>query len=83
MRDADTLVFVEVRQRAANALVSAIESISPAKVRKIRRTATLFLIQNATLPDVGETDSRRFDVVAIDGDLSAANFNLEWRQDAF
>lgn len=61
MRDGQTLVFVEVRQRAAGSQVSAAASISPAKIRRLVRAAEVYLQRLQRLPPC------RFDVVAIDG----------------
>ena len=70
MRDADTLVFVEVRQRASVAHGGAAACITPAKIRRLVRAAQFYL---ARLP---ETPPCRFDVVAID----AGRF--EWLRNA-
>ena len=70
MRDGDTLVFVEVRQRAAGSQVSAAASISPAKIRRLVRAAQVYLQRFNRMPPC------RFDVVAIDGDC------LEWLRNA-
>lgn len=70
MRDGETLVFVEVRQRAAGSQVSAAESISPAKIRRLVRAAQVYLQRFTRLPPC------RFDVIAIDGP------KLEWLQNA-
>jgi putative endonuclease len=59
-------VFVEVRQRAAGAPVSAAASIGPAKIRRIIRAAQVYLQRFSRLPPC------RIDVVAIDGD------DIEW-----
>ncbi|GAB3469933.1 YraN family protein [Massilia terrae] len=61
MRDGATLVFVEVRQRADTRHGGALASISPAKVRRLQRAATVYLMRFAHTPPC------RFDVVAIDG----------------
>lgn len=61
MRDGITLVFVEVRQRADGRHGGAAASISPAKVRRLQRAATVYLMRFAHTPPC------RFDVVAIDG----------------
>ena len=66
LRDGATLVFVEVRQRAAGAPVSAAASIGPAKIRRIIRAAQVYLQRFDRLPPC------RIDVVAIDGD------DIEW-----
>jgi putative endonuclease len=70
MRDGETLVFVEVRQRAADAQVSAAASISPAKIRRLVRAAQVYLQQFSRLPPC------RFDVIAIDGG------QFEWLRNA-
>lgn len=70
MRDGTTLVFVEVRQRAAGAQVSAAASIGPAKVRRIVRAAQVYLQRFPRLPPC------RIDVVAIDGK------HIEWIRNA-
>lgn len=48
-RDRNTLVFVEVRSRAAGALVPAEWSISPAKLRFLFRSAREFLRREGAL----------------------------------
>jgi putative endonuclease len=70
MREGSTLVFVEVRQRAAGAQVSAAASIGPAKVRRIVRAAQVYLQRCARMPPC------RIDVVAIDGG------RIEWLKNA-
>jgi putative endonuclease len=72
MRERDgTLVFVEVRQRAASGHGGAAASVTPAKQRSLRLAAQHYLLRLNTLPPC------RFDVVAIDGD------DLQWLQAAF
>ena len=66
MRDADTLVFVEVRQRVSMAHGGAAASITPAKIRRLVRAAQFYLLR------LEETPPCRFDVVAIDAG------QLEW-----
>jgi len=61
MRDGPTLVFVEVRFRAESAWVSAAESVTPAKQRKVARAAAHFLQNNRKFGDW----PCRFDVLAI------------------
>ncbi|SFB70812.1 YraN family protein [Massilia yuzhufengensis] len=68
MRDGDTLVFVEVRQRADRAHGGALASITPAKIRRLVRAAEFYLLRFPVTPPC------RFDVVAIDGG------QLEWLQ---
>jgi len=69
MQDRDTLVFVEVRQRADMAHGGAAASITPAKIRRLVRAAQVYLLRFAVTPPC------RFDVIAIDGE------QLEWLQD--
>lgn len=61
MRERDTLVFVEVRQRADARHGGAAASITPAKQRRMVLAAQLYLLRLKALPPC------RFDVVAIDG----------------
>jgi putative endonuclease len=70
MREGATLVFVEVRQRAAGARVAAAASIGPAKVRRIVRAAQFYLQRCQATPPC------RIDVVAIDGG------RIEWLKNA-
>ena len=60
MRDGATLVFVEVRQRANVDHGGAAASITPAKVRRMVRAASVYLLRFPEAPEC------RFDVVAID-----------------
>jgi putative endonuclease len=72
MRDPDgTLVFVEVRARAGEDHGGAAASVSPAKRRRLVRTAQHYLMGLQSLPPC------RFDVLAIDGDA------VEWLVAAF
>lgn len=73
MRDEDTIVFVEVRLRAAGALVSAAESIDPHKQRRIVTAARHYL--------AGRTESPcRFDCVLLDSLDAGA---VRWVRNAF
>ena len=72
LRDRDgTLVFVEVRSRAAADHGGALASIGATKQRRIVRAAQHYLLRLPSLPPC------RFDVVAIDGD------RVEWVKAAF
>lgn len=90
------LVFVEVRQRKANSLVSALESITLAKQRKIIRAAQGFLQQHQQYYN----HDCRFDVIALTSKpipffkkqpalaqstepSAPVPFELEWIQAAF
>ena len=70
LRDGTTFVFVEVRQRAAGAPVSAADSIGPAKIRRIIRAAEFYLQRFDRMPPC------RIDVVAINGS------DIEWLRNA-
>ncbi len=62
-RDRGTLVFVEVRARADAGHGSALHAVSPAKRRRVSRTAQQYLAWRRPA-----FDAARFDVVAITGD---------------
>ena len=72
----ETLVFAEVRYRATGSLVSATESISGAKQRRLLATAEHYLQRR------GENDQRdcRFDVLAVSG--CAPKPTVLWLRDA-
>jgi putative endonuclease len=70
MRDRDTIVFVEVRQREDCRYGGALASISPAKVRRLVRAAQTYLLRYTRLPPC------RFDVLAVDGD------QIDWIRNA-
>ena len=75
MRDAETLVFVEVRSRRSVQYGSPAESVTPAKQQKLLNAAAAYLQrQTLDLPC-------RFDVVAIL--KSAHQLHIEWIKDAF
>ncbi len=60
-RDADTVVFVEVRSRADARAGSPLETINRRKRARVRRTATAWLVAR----DLWEKVAVRFDVVGI------------------
>ena len=70
MRDGESLVFVEVRQREGSAHGGAAASITPAKIRRLVRAAQTYLLRFPRGPPC------RYDVVAIDGD------RLDWLRNA-
>ena len=61
LRDGESLVFVEVRQREGASHGGAAASITPAKIRRLVRAAQTYLQRFPRVPPC------RFDVVAIDG----------------
>jgi putative endonuclease len=65
LRDGDTVVFVEVKERTGRSHGSAVEAVTWSKRRKIAQTARVF----AAVHGLSEA-SLRFDVVAIDWDAS-------------
>lgn len=71
MREGDTLVFVEVRQRSNARFGSALDSITAAKRGRIVRAALQYLQRHGDQPC-------RFDVVGLDADG-----RIEWIPDAF
>ncbi|MBY6203976.1 YraN family protein [Halomonas denitrificans] len=77
MADGETLVFVEVRVRAASDFGDAADSVHPGKQSRLVRAASMFVATH------GEWQQRacRFDVVAIDG--SAGADALRWIRGAF
>lgn len=62
-KDADYLVFVEVKYRKDRKLGTAVEAVNYYKQRSIIRTARYYLYKNGYREDV----KCRFDVVAIQG----------------
>ena len=61
MRDKQTLVFIEVRQRSSAQFGGAAASVTVVKQARLWRTAEYFLQRYATPP------SCRFDLIAIQG----------------
>lgn len=76
MRDASTLVFVEVRLRSNRFFAQAAESVNWQKQRKLINTAQLYLQQHKLVDKV----SCRFDVIAIDNNQIKKS---DWIRDAF
>ena len=72
MRDASSVVFVEVRYRRGDGFGSALESITASKRRRIQSAAEHYLLNNPPVRDC------RFDVLAISGPD-----RIEWLRDAF
>ncbi|WP_114418546.1 YraN family protein [Marinospirillum perlucidum] len=75
--DGDTLVFTEVRFRKTNAFGGAVASITPAKQRRIQRTAEVFLQRLKTQPPC------RFDVLAMSEDSDGHILCQNWIKNAF
>ena len=77
MQYAKTLVFIEVRYRSNPYFGSPAESITPQKVRRIRKTAEHFLQTHSHYAHL----YKRFDVVAISA--QSAKPEILWIKDAF
>lgn len=77
MIDNDSLVFIEVKYRKNSDWVSAVESVTKSKQRKIIKAAQLFLLQNKKYKDW----NCRFDVVSIQG--NEQNPDIDWIEHAF
>lgn len=73
VRDGDTTVFVEVRQRASNAFGGAAASITSKKRMRLLRAARSYLSRLKSMP------ACRFDALLIEGDPP----RIEWIRDAF
>jgi len=70
-REGDTLVFCEVKARKNKKFGSALEGVTPAKIKKIKKAAEVFMLKNG----LTETDCR-FDVVTIDGEGSSRKIEI-------
>lgn len=80
MRDADTLVFVEVRARRSDRFGSALESITADKQSRIIATAQQYLQQKRLQQNC------RFDVIAVRIQTTEDSQNhqvSDWIRDAF
>lgn len=77
-RDERHLVIVEVRARARGALCSALESIGPAKRRRIVQATRHLLMRHAQW----QAAPVRFDVVAFDA-IDDAEPQVRWIRNAF
>jgi putative endonuclease len=77
MEDGPALVFVEVRFRASNRFVGALESVTASKQRRVLHAAACWLQRN---PAQG-TRPCRFDVVGIEG--VGESCRIAWIKAAF
>ena len=81
MLDCDTLVFVEVRFRKNNLFGGGLESITPAKQLKLRKTAESYLQINS------QYKNARFDVVSMTKNTqtkqSRQQYSFDWISNAF
>jgi len=77
MRDAGTLVFVEVRRRSSRTFGGGVESVSATKRARLVAAAEHYLMMHR----IGDDRPCRFDVVAIDG--PPLRTTIDWVRDAF
>ncbi len=75
MLDGLYLVFIEVKMRASNAFGGALSSVTLSKQNKIKKTASLYLLQN----NYYDKYPVRFDVISIQGNPPEIN----WLKNAF
>jgi putative endonuclease len=73
MRDAEQLVFVEVRYRRQNSYGDGLESVDWRKQQKLLKTANHFLMTHASYADT----ACRFDVLGVKPTLSNID-QLQW-----
>ena len=78
MLDHDDLIFIEVRFRKQSSFSTAAGSITPAKQKKIMRTAEYFLADNKKY----QHTNCRFDVIAID-ESHDGHKHIDWIKNAF
>ncbi len=78
MRDAQQLVFIEVRYRKSIQFGSPFESVTKQKMKRIALTAQDFIQKNKRFTH----SSCRFDVVSITGPGDSDN-EIKWLKDAF
>ena len=76
--DGEALVIVEVKARRHASLGSAIETVGPAKQRRIIQATRHFLMRHP----VASSRPIRFDVVAFD-DIDRVNHRVTWIRNAF
>ena len=77
MHDGNHLIFVEVRSRKRNSLVSPAETIDNNKRLRIIRASQRYLLENRKI----SWNSCRFDVVTITGNKKQND--IEWIKNAF
>lgn len=80
MLDNNTVVFVEVRYRKNDIYGGALESVTPSKQLKLRKTAEQYLQQETAL------NNGRFDVVAMTEKVQNNGsdiYSFEWIKNAF
>jgi len=81
MTEQKILVFVEVRFRKSSSFGGGLESITPSKQNKLRKTAELYLQQN------NQYKNARFDVVSMSKNTQTTSnkqdYTYDWITNAF
>ncbi len=77
MREADCLVFVEVRRRSGKQFGSAVESVTRSKQKKLIAAARHYIVARA----LTEHQALRFDVVGVSKGMGEDT--IEWIPNAF
>ena len=78
--DEQTLVFVEVKARRAEAAAGAVESVPPRKQRQVRSMAAAWLVETTERPRARDL---RFDVIAVTVDRHSKLVRLDHLEAAF
>jgi putative endonuclease len=76
--DGSDLVFIEVRARRQDSRGSAVETVGPAKQRRIVRATRHYLMRNPR----AQSRRIRFDVIAFDG-IDTTDPRITWIRNAF
>lgn len=74
-----TIIFVEVKYRVSNKFGHVLEMVNTAKMRKIRLTASHFLLQHPSFAKL----ACRFDVIGIHPNHSPVQMEILWVEAAF
>jgi len=79
MREAQMLVFIEVRYRRSERFGSAAETVDRRKQRKLVRTAQVYL----NLQRFSQRRPCRFDILGITGNGGTQDYRFDWIPNAF
>lgn len=78
--DDETIVFVEVKARRADAVAGAMESVPHRKQRQVRGMAAAWLVESADRPRARDL---RFDVIGVTVDRGSRLVRLDHLEGAF
>jgi len=78
--DETTIVFVEVKARSVDAVVTPLQSVPPRKQRQVRRIAAAWLAESTDRPRAREL---RFDVIGVIVDRRGELVRLDHLEAAF